>query len=104
MALLVKFAPQAISDLRGIYDYIAPRGGAAVAENFVSRIYQHCLEMELFPERGTKRDDLWPGLRLVGFKRQVTIAIEVSATELRIIRILGRGRNVDAALDPENDG
>jgi toxin ParE1/3/4 len=100
---LIQFSPQAISDLRGIYDYIAPRGGAGVAEEFVSRIYQHCLDMRLFPERGTRRDDLWPGLRLVSYRRQVTIAVAVTETELRVIRILGRGRDVEAAFSPESD-
>ena len=104
MKLPVRFSPQAIADLRGIYDYIAPRGGAAIAESFVSRIYQHCLDMGLFPERGTRRDDLWQGLRLVSYRRQVTIAIEVTASELRIMRVLGRGRDVEAALGPDNEG
>ena len=98
MALPVRFSPQAIADLRAMHDYIAPRGGDQVATAFVSRIYQHCLDMGLFPERGTRRDDVWQGLRLVGFKRQTTIAIEITADELRIVRILGRGQDVEGEL------
>jgi toxin ParE1/3/4 len=95
MGLPVRFSSRAIADLRGMYDYIAPRAGDAVAAACIARIYQYCLDMEQFPERGTRRDDLWAGLRIVGFRRQATIAIELTADDLRIIRILGRGQDIE---------
>lgn len=98
MVLPVRFSTRALADLREIHDYIAPRGGKSIAAAHVSRIYQYCVDMGAFPERGVRRDDIWPGLRLVGFRRQATIAIELTATELRIIRVLGRGRDVEGAL------
>jgi toxin ParE1/3/4 len=97
--LSVRFSPEAIADLQEMYDYIEPRGGKAVAAAYISRIYQYCLDMGMFPERGIKRDDLWTGLRFVGFKRQATIAIELTASELRVVRILGRGRDVESELE-----
>jgi hypothetical protein len=32
----------------------------------------------MFPERGRRRDDLRPGLRIIGFGRRVTIAFHVA--------------------------
>jgi toxin ParE1/3/4 len=64
----------------------------------VARIYQYCLDMGTFPERGARRDDIWQGLRLVGFERKATIAIEVMADEVRIMRVFGRGQDVEAEL------
>jgi toxin ParE1/3/4 len=40
----------------------------------VGRIETYCFGLTDFPERGTMRDDLWPGLRTVGFERRATIA------------------------------
>lgn len=99
MTLPVRFSPEALADLTRMHDYIAPRGGARVAAAYVARIYQYCLDMGTFPERGARRDDLWQGLRLVGFERKATIAIEVMPDEVRIVRVLGRGLDVEAELE-----
>ena len=69
MTAEVRFSTQAIQDLDGIHKYIAPLGGDVVARNFVSQIYEYCLGFETFPERGMLREDLRPGLRLVGYRR-----------------------------------
>ena len=98
MSLPVQFTPEALADLARMYDRIAPRGGARVAASYVARIYQYCLDMGTFPERGARRDDIWQGLRLVGFERKATIAIEVMADEVRIMRVFGRGQDVEAEL------
>ena len=98
MSLPVQFTPEALADLARMYDHIAPRGGARVAASYVARIYQYCLDMGTFPERGARRDDIWQGLRLVGFERKATIAIEVMADEVRIMRVFGRGQDVEAEL------
>jgi toxin ParE1/3/4 len=99
MTLPVRFSPEALADLTRMYDYIALRGGARVAAAYVARIYQYCLDMGTFPERGARRDDIWQGLRLVGFERKATIAIEVMPDEVRIVRVLGRGLDVEAELE-----
>jgi toxin ParE1/3/4 len=99
MPLPVRFSPEAIADLARMYDYIAPRGGERVATAYVARIYQYCLGFETFPERGVRRDDIWHGLRLVGFERRATIAIEVMPDEVRIIRVFGRRQDVEAGLE-----
>jgi toxin ParE1/3/4 len=98
MNLPVRFTPEAIADLQGIYDYIEPRGGKMIAAAYITSLYDYCIGLRQFPERGIKRDDIWMGLRLVGFKRLATIAIEVTQSELRIVRILGRGRDVESEL------
>jgi toxin ParE1/3/4 len=51
-----------------------------------------------FPERGTRRDDLRVGLRIVGFRRQASIAFTVLEDRVEIARILYGGRNLDDAL------
>jgi toxin ParE1/3/4 len=46
-----------------------------------------------FPNRGTRRDDLRPSLRVIGFERRVTIAFHVSASAVTIDRIFYGGRD-----------
>lgn len=98
MAYAVRFLPQATADLRAIYDYIAPRGGEAVAREFVARLHGYCLGLDTFPERGTVRDDIRPALRLLGYRRQATIAFTVHEGDVVILRVLGRGQDVEGEL------
>jgi toxin ParE1/3/4 len=52
----------------------------------------------LASHRGTRRDDIRPGLRVVGFERRVTIAFHVDDTTVTIDRILYGGREIEDAL------
>ena len=55
----------------------------------------------MFPERGTRRDDLRPGLREIGVGRRATIAFHVGAGTVTIDRILYGGRDFGAAFDDD---
>jgi|HubBroStandDraft_5_1064220.scaffolds.fasta_scaffold836538_1 toxin ParE1/3/4 len=98
----VVFEPRAQADLDDIYDWIADRAGERAADRFMVRIRRPCERLDLFPERGTQRDDHAPGLRVFGIERRVTIAFKVYDDRVAIIRVLYGGRNIDAIL--ENDG
>jgi toxin ParE1/3/4 len=97
----IVFAPEARADLRNLYLFIAERSGAERAIGYVQRIEASCLGLADFPTRGTKRDDLWPGLRVMGFERRVTIAFIVQPDDVTILRILYGGRDIEAAFDDE---
>ncbi len=92
----VVFAPEARDDLKDLYLFIAGRGDAGQALAYVERIETYCWGFADFPERGTRRDDLFPGLRVVGFERRVTIAFHVGADTVTFLRILYGGRDIDA--------
>ena len=59
--------------------------------------------MKDFPERGRQRDDLRPGLRIVGFERRVSIAFHVSPDTLVIDRIFYGGRDIGLAFQTDGD-
>ena len=92
----VVFAPEARDDLKDLYLFIAERADAGQALAYVERIETYCRGFTDFPERGTRRDDLFPGLRVVGFERRVTIAFHVGADTVTFLRILYGGRDIDA--------
>src|SRR5260221_1849672 len=49
--------------LLAIYEYISDRASPEIAWGFVRKIEAFCLGLGTAPERGTRRDDLRPGLR-----------------------------------------
>ena len=89
----VVFSAQAESDLIDIYDWISHRAGPEVAMRYLARIEDYCATFAYGSERGTKRDDIRPGLRTVGFERRITIAFVVQDIRVIILRIYYGGRN-----------
>lgn len=85
MTYAVILSTAAETDLFAIYDYIAERAGGAIALRFVEAIETYCLGFANMPERGTKRDDLRPGLRTVGFHRRATILFEIDHNARRVV-------------------
>jgi toxin ParE1/3/4 len=91
----VLFAPEARDDLSELYLFIAERAGDARAMAYLERIEAYCGAFADFPERGTKRDDLFPGLRIVGFERRISIAFHVAGDTVTFLRILYGGRDLE---------
>ncbi len=70
----VSYAPEALDDLSSLYDWIEGRTSPETAFSYMARLLAHLESFDLGAERGTRRDDIRPGLRIVGFERRVTIA------------------------------
>ncbi|HVA25182.1 MAG TPA: type II toxin-antitoxin system RelE/ParE family toxin [Chloroflexota bacterium] len=97
----VLFAPEAQQDLLQLYDYIAADSSAERAHGYTDRLVALCLNLGTLPERGTRRDDLRPGLRTTTFRRRVTIAFHITATTVTIDRVLYGGRDMKPLFDDE---
>jgi len=89
----VTFTPQARRELLAIGDWIAERAGTDVALGYIERLEAYCSGLEFAAERGQRRDDLRPGLRVIGFERRVAIAFDVSDDEVIILRLYYGGQN-----------
>jgi toxin ParE1/3/4 len=94
----VRFRPQALSDLFGLYRFIAAEAGHRVASGYIDRIEATCRSLETFPERGTSHHDVRPGLRTMGFERRATVAFIVGEDHVRVIRVFYGGRNYERLL------
>ncbi len=106
MSYTVRFAPAAQDQLDAIEEYIALASGLpATAAHFVDGIVAYCESFETFPERGTRRDDLLPGLRVTNYRKSTAVAFRVE-TGARVITIIGvfyGGQDYEAALgEPEH--
>lgn len=91
-------SPEALEDLRKLYDVIAEASALESAWRFVERITDYCSRLDYGAERGRRRDDIRPGLRIVGFEARVTIAFDLDEERATILRIFSRGRNWEDAF------
>jgi toxin ParE1/3/4 len=94
----VVFAPEAEADLIHIYEWIAERAGSRTALRYIERIENYCSRFDLASERGTGRDDVRPGLRVIGFERRLTIAIVVDSDSVTVLRIFYGGVDWESAF------
>jgi toxin ParE1/3/4 len=94
----VVFRENALADLTTLYDYIASDNSPEVAIRYIRRIQEACLRLATFPERGRRRDDIKPGLRVIGFERRVAIAFRVLKTKVEIVSIAYGGRDFEREL------
>ena len=96
----VEFDSRAIEDLTGIRDYIAGERGSALADRFIARVFTHFAGFEIAPFRGQKRDDIDSGLRIVGWRKTLTIAFTASEPSniVKIVAVIYRGRDIEAVL------
>nr|WP_246544843.1 type II toxin-antitoxin system RelE/ParE family toxin [Ancylobacter dichloromethanicus] len=83
--------------------HIAGVGSPTVAARYVDSIVDYCENLWTFPHRGTRRDDLRPGLRTLGYRRRVTILFEVSDDTVNIIGVFYGGQDYEAALRDDDE-
>ena len=95
----VVFAPESLSDLIALYDWLSGAAGSQVALGYVERIEDFCRGLSLAPKRGHLRDDIRPGLRIIGFERRVTIAFMVEDDRVVILRLFYGGRDWEALIE-----
>ncbi len=98
------FSEDAADDIISLHNYIAENSGGQTASRYVLRIQRACENLVYFPQRGSRRDDLGPGLRTIGFERRATIVFCVGEGEVTILRVFYGGQDFEAAFesDPES--
>ncbi|MFZ4604055.1 MAG: type II toxin-antitoxin system RelE/ParE family toxin [Caulobacterales bacterium] len=97
----VLLAPEAEADLAVIYDYVAQAASPQVAGAYLERVEAFVRGFETAAERGTTRDDVRPGLRIVGFERRITVAFVVEDQRVTILRLFYGGQDWASALDQD---
>lgn len=94
----VIFRPLARDDLLDLDDYITAQSGTFVSNSYIERIKSACMSLAIFPERGTRRDDLRPSLRIIGFERRASIVFRILENDVEILRIFHGGRDRESIL------
>ena len=95
----VIFTPRAERQIDELHRYITEHSGhESRADGYIQRIVDYCLSFRTIPLRGTARDDILPGLRVVGFERRVMIAFMVEADTVVIEGIFYGGQDFEEAF------
>ena len=102
-AYRVVFAPEAEDDLVSLYEYIAEHGSPVIAARYTEAIVAYCESLATLPHRGTKRDDVRPGLRITNYRRRAVIAFhcDEAAATVSILGVYYGGRDYERALGDE---
>lgn len=93
------FSPEAREDLDGIFNYIRQSASDAVAARYIERIDAYCQSLGDFPVRGSRRDDLLPGMRLVAFDRRLSIGFQIVDRSVVFLRFLYGGRQFGSSAE-----
>ena len=99
----VQFTPQSRRDLKRIKHYISKKSYPSRARDFIGRIIDYCERLETFPMRGHARDDLMPGLRVIGFEHSVTILFTVTPDRVIIEGVYYGGKDYMRDFGPDAD-
>ncbi len=99
MSHRVVFSPEALEQLVALFQYIAQASSPDVANDYTEAIVTYCESLATFPLRGTKRDDVRPGLRITHYKKRTVIAFAVEDTQVAIIGIFYGGQDYETILD-----
>jgi toxin ParE1/3/4 len=89
-------SPQATSDLVELHDYIAVDNQAAAAR-LIDRFFTRFQRLADYPELGTLREDLRPGLRVWSEGRYV-ILYRPTAVGVDIARVVHGARDIESLL------
>ncbi|MEO8883043.1 MAG: type II toxin-antitoxin system RelE/ParE family toxin [Devosia sp.] len=99
----VALSPRAEADLESIVVWISEHGAPLAALAYAARIRSYLAGFAQFAERGSMRDDIAVGFRIIGFERRVTIAFVVRDDRVEIERVFYGGQDWEAALRNESD-
>ena len=97
----VFLTPDAIQDLKDIYEYISDASGLAeVAWSYIERLRSECHSLEHAPLRGHKRDDLRKNLRILPIAKNTVAAFEVNEKKrtVTILNIFHGGRDYQTIM------
>lgn len=102
MTYRVVFAPEATEQLAALYTFISTAASPSVASRYTMAIIDHCEGLATFPLRGTRRDDVRPGLRTTNYKKRVVIAYGVDVDVVSILGVYYGGQDYDTLLQDES--
>jgi plasmid stabilization system protein ParE len=98
MIFRVAFTPEAEEQLVDLYRYIAEAASPDIAARYTDAIVSYCESLHTFPHRGTKRDDVRPGLRITNYRKRAVIAFDVHDETVSIIGVFYGGQNYENIL------
>jgi len=94
----IRFAPEALEQLDSLEQYIAEAASSTVAAGYIDAIVSYCESLQSFPNRGTQRDDIQPGLRTTNYRGRTVIAFDVEGDQPTILGVVYGGQDYETVL------
>lgn len=101
MSYRVIFTPEAEEQLVLLHRYISAAGSLINARRYTDAIVNYCESLSEFPERGTRRDDLRPGLRITNYRGRTVIAFEIIDDAVAILGVFYGGQDYQSLMSEE---
>lgn len=98
MAFKVVIHPAAERELDELFEAVVINAGALVASRYIEGLMDFIEGLAVFPKRGTIRDGKIDGLRIIGYRRRVSVGFVVSDDSVTVLGVFARGRNVTSDL------
>ncbi|AHE72416.1 hypothetical protein M942_00260 [Enterobacter ludwigii] len=95
MSYRVIFSPQAEQQIIDLHEYITINGNQIVANGFISDLLDYLEGFTIFPERGNRRDDIRPGMRVTHFRHRTVIAFAIDGDSIIIAGIYHGGASYE---------
>ncbi len=96
--MTVVFSKEAEDHLSALYNYIADVASAEIAQRYTDKLADYCHSLSTFPNRGTRHDDLRPGLRMTHYRGRTLIAFVVGNERVEIVGVFHGGQNYSTLL------
>lgn len=94
----ILFAPEAEDQLAALYRHIAEAASPAIAARYTEAIVAYCETLHIFPLRGSRRDDVRPGLRITHYRKRAVIAFTVQDDTVGILGVFYGGQDYERLL------
>ena len=94
----VVFTPEALAQVEELFRYVARVAGPDVASRYTNAIVTYCEGLHTFPHRGTRRDDIRPGLRITNYKKRAVVSFEVEADVVSVLGVYYGGQDYESVL------
>ena len=100
MTWKVVFSRRSQAQLLALNERLAMLAGTTIADSYTDAIAEFCHSLTTFPQRGMRRDDLRPGLRVTNYRKRVVIAfaVDVDSEHVAILAIFHGGQDYEAAM------
>lgn len=105
MTWAVVFSRKAREQLIALDEYISDAASPEIAGRYAGAIADFCLSLTTFPERGMRRDDIRPGLRITNYRKRTVIAfvIDTEAERVAILGIFHGGQDYETGLSQQGN-
>ena len=97
---IVEYSLRSEDDAAWILETVATAAGLRTGLSYLTRLRDFCDRLEFGAERGTRYDDIRPGLRIVGFEKRVTVAFAVDDDRVTILRLFYGGQDWKREFEP----